>query len=144
MLAWSRAMKWACASLMLMIVGAASIISCSDANTVRGRAVDRQDGKIASAMVTEDGGGGATVPWVQRVYVGRGGTHVEVLRAVRGRDLTIRWSGDRRLTIRMTCGEILSFTNFVDTYSDDRKDFQRIEIELNVNGLCSESWPPGS
>lgn len=137
-------MKWACASLMFMIMGVTSVISCSDANTTRGRTIDRQDGKFASVMVTEDGGGGATVPWVQRVYVGRGGTYVEVFKAVRGRDLAVRWSRDRRLTIRMTCGEILSFTNFVDTYSDDRKDFQRIEIELDVDGLCAESWPLGS
>lgn len=139
-------MKSAYALLMLIVVSATSIVSCSDDNAVQGDVADRKDGKLATAMVTEQGGGGATVPWVQRVYVGHSDTHVhvEVLKAIHTRDLAIIWSGDRRLTVYMACGEILSFTNLVDIYSADRKSFQRIEIELNANGLCSESWPPGS
>jgi hypothetical protein len=93
-------------------------------------------------MVTEDGRGGATVPWLLRVYVGSAGANVEALRAIHVRDLTVEWTGDRQLTLRMTCGEILSFTNVVDAYRADRSGFERIEIQLDVNGLCPESWPP--
>jgi hypothetical protein len=128
--------------LTFMLVVSTAIVSCSKTDAVRGNVVQRQDGERASALVTEDGSGGGTVPWVLRVYVGSTGAQVEALKAIHARDLTVNWTGAQQLTISMACGEILGFTNVVDAYSADRKGFERIEIQLDVNGLCPESWPP--
>ena len=117
-------------------------VSCTDSNSIRGDIAERAEGKVATAIIANDGGGGATVPWVQRVYLQRSSTVVEVLKAIHAKDLTISWSGDRRLSIHMTCGEILSFVNVFDAYSSDRDKFERVEVHLDADGLCAESWPP--
>lgn len=119
-----------------------ALCSCTDADVIQGATADRKEGKFATAIVTEDGQGGATVPWVERVYLERTGAAVEILKAIHVRDLSIMWSGERRLSIRMACGEILNFVNYFDAYSADRTSFERIEVHLDAAGLCPESWPP--
>jgi hypothetical protein len=90
----------------------------------------------ACGLVTRDGEGGATVPWVLRVDVGTNGSELEVLRAINARDLKVGWSANRQLTVSAACAEILNFTNVVDIYSPVRSKFERIEIKLDAGGLC--------
>lgn len=119
-----------------------ALCSCTDADVIHGTIADRKEGKFATAVVTEDGQGGATVPWIERVYLERTGAAVEILKAIHVRDLSVAWSDERRLSIHMTCGEILHFVNYFDAYNADKTSFERIEIYLDAAGLCPESWPP--
>lgn len=130
--------------LTFLCLTSVALCGCTDNDAVKGTTTERQEGKFATAIITEDGRGGATVPWVKRVYLERAGAVVEVLKAIHVQGLSIVWNGERRLTIRMACGEILNFVNFYDAYSADRTSFQRIEIHLDVAGLCPESLPPKS
>lgn len=128
-------------SKISFLLATVALCSCTDANSIRGEIGERVEGRFATALVANDGSGGATVPWVQRVYLEHSATLLEILEVTHARDLTIGWSGDRRLNIYMTCGEILSFVNFFDAY-DTHGGFERVEIQLDVGGLCPESWPP--
>lgn len=112
--------------------------ACSRKESLRGKIVESMGTSIAKALVTEDGSGGATNPWIYRVYVQDERARVEVLRAVKTKDLRIAWTTDQRLLVHMTCGRILHFQNFFYSLDSEGRLKTRISVQLETTELCAQ------
>ncbi len=87
--------------------------------------------------------GGATVSDAYHVYLENPANPdqtSEVLRYDKGMPPTIFWNGDGSLKIRVDCGQIYNFTNFVFFWPSGKPDhFERIGIFLETRGVCPYS-----
>lgn len=119
--------------LICLVVFAA----CSDRLEPRGNVIASAEGPFATALVTEDGSGGATSPWVYRVYLQDSKRAVEMMRAIKVENLDVEWMGRSQLLIRMSCGQILSFHNFHDRLDVNGDFIERIGVLLESHGPCS-------
>lgn len=119
--------------LVVMAFGA-----CSRQEHLRGRVIESKENPVAKALVTEDGSGGATNPWIYRVYVQDGHATVEVLRVVRTKNLRVEWATDKRLLVHMTCGQIFHFQNFFYALDSKGQLIARISVQLESTEHCAQ------
>jgi hypothetical protein len=87
---------------------------------------------------------GATVPYVYRVYLQPSDPSAaakQLLQADKMEDMHVDWEQNGTLLIRMPCGRIFAFTNFLYVLGKDGKLVTRIPVKLDTGGLCDPMNP---
>lgn len=96
-------------------------------------------GGLVTALVTYSSSGGATVPFVYRVYLQQSDVDraSEVLRADKLDAIHVVWNDKNTVTIKMVCGQVFNFRNSFSVLSAKGKLIDTITIKLETNGLCN-------
>jgi hypothetical protein len=129
--------------LIFLCISLALVTSCGysgDAGEIGDviKSVHNSSGIVAT--ITRSGGG-ATTGFAYHVYVGArsSASHFnEILLADKIQNLTASWNNDK-LTIKMECGRIFRYTNFVDLLNENGRLYREITVELIDPNVCIQT-----
>lgn len=81
---------------------------------------------------------GSTVPYVYRLYIQNPvtGNSAEVLRADHVEKIELDWLNSRTIEVKLSCGRIFAYQNFVDLLTEDGKLSATVNITLSTTALC--------
>lgn len=81
---------------------------------------------------------GSTVPYVYRLYIQNPvtGNSAEVLRADHIEKIELDWLNSRTIEVKISCGRIFAYQNFVDLLTEDGKLSATVNITLSTTALC--------
>ena len=136
-MARSRTQRGAILALLLLLAG------CEQRASLEGKIVQevKDPSENVTALVTRADPGGATVPFVYRVYLqgrsGRGPT--EIMRADHVGEIRIAWTAPQRLSVTLKCGTVYGFTNFYDDLDAAGDLSSRSYVSLNTTEDCGDS-----
>lgn len=127
--------------LMTLVLSCFALSACAAFGSVSGEVIShmRSPNGLVDAVITKSTDGGATVSTVFRVYLitTSNSASYQILKVERpSMGVVTTWKDDHHLAIDMPCGQIFSYTNFLDLMSKGNLVYQ-VSINLKNTGLCS-------